>query len=156
MLADVVDTAVFADSCFQSAPVEWQIQFADPATGKTFGFPYEGADRCLTREEKIHEVHLMDVHVEQSTNKKRAIGRPVDHIVRPLLLGYTLSRRTCTWDRRSKMSPMEVVVDMGWGESGDEGGEEVEEAEAETDDAGGGNGEDEDEGEENTGGKVSA
>jgi hypothetical protein len=131
VLNELVDAAVVADSCFQSSPVEWQILFADPVTGKTSGFPYQGPDRCLINKRDM--VHLVDVHVDQSTNKKHAMGRPIHHIVRPLLRGYALSHRTCTWDHLAHMLPMKVVVDMGWGEDYDDEGEEGDNAEARPD-----------------------
>lgn len=62
MLAGVANAAVVADSCFQSSPVEWQILFTDPVTGKTTGFPYQGPAQCVTSPIELGR-YLMDVHV---------------------------------------------------------------------------------------------
>jgi hypothetical protein len=89
MLDEIDSWALKADRWFHVSPQSWDISFTDPATGQASGFPYlaappDGRDgyndgRCI-----------MVAHVSQSVNRMYKFGCPVDHVVRPCLVGEAM------------------------------------------------------------------
>jgi hypothetical protein len=124
-LAKVADLTVRADCYMQASPVAWQFYVTDPATGRTSGFALNSSPTYGGP--KMAATHPMETHVVQSTNMARAVGRPVQHIVRPLLLSHCLDREAFSFDRLFHICPMAVIVDM-YGKESDKG-QEVEEGE---------------------------
>jgi hypothetical protein len=107
LLEKLADRAVRADSLMQSTPLEWQFFFGEPETGMTSGFAYR-ASTTWPRDRNDR----MRVHTDQSSNNEWAIGRPVDHVVQPLVQAYALNPNTGQWKLPHAKSPMTVVVDM--------------------------------------------
>ncbi|KAH6617556.1 hypothetical protein F5144DRAFT_395200 [Chaetomium tenue] len=113
-LAKVADRAVLMDRFVELSPWKWEFYFSDPDTGEKFGFKHDGP---TTYHPRLAATRPMDVHVEMSGDRALAVGRPVDHISRPMLRCYRLSRDTFAFER-FRMYPLIVAVDIYGGDSG--------------------------------------
>ncbi|KAK3897563.1 hypothetical protein C8A05DRAFT_38879 [Staphylotrichum tortipilum] len=85
MINEIDRWTLKADYWFHISPQSWDISFTDPETGRASGFPYLAPpdDRDGYSEGRC----IMVAHVSQSVNRMYKFGCPVDHVVRPLLVG---------------------------------------------------------------------
>lgn len=114
-LARIADKVVLMDRHVELSPWEWQFHFSDPATGQMSGFAY---DSPVDHNPRVPYNRTMELHNGQTPNNAFAVGQPVDHIVRPMLLCYGLSRKTYTFDDLIVKWPLVVSVVMNLDYSG--------------------------------------
>jgi hypothetical protein len=83
-LGRIAESVIRADRFFQSSPIKWEFHFADPKSGKPFGFKFNDKKRlteCVTYPE-----FAMELYVEQLSNISFCVGLPVDRMSNPCLL----------------------------------------------------------------------
>jgi hypothetical protein len=83
-LGRIAEGVIRADRFFQSSPVEWEFHFADPESGKPFGFKFDNL-KTLTKHVTAPEF-AMKLYMQQQPSIDICIGLPVDRTLNPCCL----------------------------------------------------------------------